>query len=284
MSGGTNDHGFDIFDCHHHVGDVKAFLGDYLTDDATGPADATAVEMKRRIEIMDEGGVRQAAVIPGHGYERPNGVADTRAVNTAIAAYRDSEPDRFPVAIGVAEPLYCDASIPELDRCANELHLNGISFHARFQGASMDSPWIAKYVGRMVELGLVPVLHAMTESPDEALWKCAGIARAHPDTPMLLLDSFSTFEGTKECGDVAEAFPNLLFDTSLSYNFDFIEAFALRYGAHRVVFGTDLYSPPLGRRISHLVPQILESSLSDDDKAAILGGNARRLFGVAPPR
>jgi predicted TIM-barrel fold metal-dependent hydrolase len=49
-----------------------------------------------------------------------------------------------------------------------------------------------------------------------------------------------------------------------------------------VVFGTDLYSPPLGRRISHLVPQILESSLSDGDKAAILGGNARHLFGVKP--
>ena len=49
----------------------------------------------------------------------------------------------------------------------------------------------------------------------------------------------------------------------------------------RVVFGTDLYSPPLGRRISHLIPQILESSLTDDEKALVLGGNARRLFGLS---
>jgi predicted TIM-barrel fold metal-dependent hydrolase len=133
----------------------------------------------------------------------------------------------------------------------------------------------------MGELGLVPVLHAMTESPDEALWKCAAVARAFPDLPMLMLDSFSTFEGTKENSDVAEMCPNLRFDTSLAYNFDFIEAFAGRFGADRVVFGTDLYSPPLGRRISHLVPQIVESGLSQEDKAAILGGNARSLFGVA---
>jgi predicted TIM-barrel fold metal-dependent hydrolase len=97
----------------------------------------------------------------------------------------------------------------------------------------------------------------------------------------LVLDSFSTFEGTKEVSDIAASHPNLLFDTSLSYNFDFIEMFANRFGAHRVVFGTDLYSPPLGRRISHLVPQILESALSDADKTAVLGGNARAFFGIA---
>ncbi len=72
-----------------------------------------------------------------------------------------------------------------------------------------------------------------------------------------------------------------MFDTSLSYNFDFIEEFATTFGAERVVFGTDLYSHPVGRRISHLLPQIVESSLPHADKAAILGGTARRLFGLS---
>ena len=74
--------------------------------------------------------------------------------------------------------------------------------------------------------------------------------------------------------------PNLLWDTSLAYNFDFLEQFAKQFGAQRVVFGTDLYSPPLGRRISHLIPQILESSLTEAEKVLVLGGNARRLFGL----
>jgi predicted TIM-barrel fold metal-dependent hydrolase len=275
------DLGFDLFDCHHHVGDVKSFMGDTFPHDSATGRDALAVEMAERIRIMDEGGVRQAVVIPGHGYPRPNGVADTRATNDRIAWYRDQRVDRFPVAVGVCEPLYEADSLPELDRCKTELGIRGISFHTRFQGASLDSPWILKYVARMGELGLVPVIHALTESADEALWKAAGVARAFPDLTMLILDSFSTFEGTKENSAVAEHCPNLLFDTSLSYNFDFIEVFAKRFGADRVVFGTDLYSPPLGRRISHLVPQIIESSLSHDDKVKIFGGNLRQLFGVS---
>ena len=53
-----------------------------------------------------------------------------------------------------------------------------------------------------------------------------------------------------------------------------------RFGAERYLFGTDLYSWPLGRRITHLLSQVLESSLPESDKHAILGGNARRLLGL----
>ena len=264
--------GYDIFDCHHHVGDVSAFLG------VDAPEAGVASEVEARIAIMDAAGVAQAAVIPSHAYEQAEGIADTREANDRIAGYRSAHPDRFPVAIGIVEPQHGARSLEEIDRVKHDLELDGISFHARFQGVSMDDRWIARYVERMASLELVPVLHAMTESADESLWKIAKLASSLSDVPMLVLDAFSTFEGTKEVSTIAERCPNLLFDTSLSYNFDFIEVFVQRFGASRVLFGTDLYSPPIGRRISHLVPQILESSLSDADKAAILGGNARRLF------
>ena len=97
---------------------------------------------------------------------------------------------------------------------------------------------------------------------------------------MLALDAFGSYESTRQCFFIADIAPNLLFDTSLSYNFDFIEDFANRFGAERVVFGTDLYSYPVGRRISHILGQILESALPEADQRAILAGNARRLFGL----
>ncbi len=276
--------GFDVFDVHHHVGRAFDALGGELADVSTGGGDAEAefasVELRERLRIMDGGGVRQALVIPGHGYLRPNGIADTRRVNDHIAAYRDRTPDRFPAACGIVEPRDGALGLDELERVASDLGLVAISFHTRFQGVSMDSQWVLRYLERMGELGLVPIIHAMDDTPEEALWKLASIARALPDLTILALDAFGGYEATRECFFVADVAPNIVFDTSLSYNFDFIEEFAVRFGAARVVFGTDLYSHPVGRRISHLLPQIVDSSLSAADKAAILERNARQLLGV----
>lgn len=275
----THAAGFDVFDVHHHVGRAFDALGGELAGD-DAPADFVERELADRLRIMDDGGVRQALVIPGHGYLRPNGIADTRRVNDEIAAYRDHTPDRFPVACGIAEPRDGALALGEIDRVASELGLVAISFHTRFQGVSMDSQWVLRSLERMGELDLVPIIHAMDDTTEESLWKLAFIARAFPDLTILALDAFGGYEATRQCFFVADVAPNVVFDTSLSYNFDFIEDFAVRFGADRVVFGTDLYSHPVGRRISHLLPQIVESSLPDDAKRAILGGNARRLLSV----
>ena len=236
---------FDVLDCHHHVGDPMTALGGAIGTSGTSGtpdrddsalAELTAWELAERLRIMDAGGVRQAVVIPGHGYLRANGIADTRRVNDDIAAYRDRTPERFPVAVGIVEPQHGAASFAELDRCRHELSLAGISFHTRFQGVSLDSRWITSYVERMGELGLVPVIHCIPESPDEALWKLVALARAFPDLPMLVLDAFEAYETTREITAIADLVPAVCFDTSLSYNFDFIEELrpSLRSRAGRV--------------------------------------------------
>jgi uncharacterized protein len=272
-----------VFDVHHHVGDASAVLGTTvgaIDSSEPPPADAAAHELKMRLEAMDAAGVDWAAVIPGHGYHRPNGLADTRRINDGIAAYRDANSSRFPVAIGVIEPAYGPHSLPEIDRIADELHVAGVSFHVRFQGVSLDNQWIRTYLDRIVERGLVPVIHAVPETSENPQWKVAAIARAFPEAPMLVLDAFGSHESTKECFHTAEIAPNLVFDTSLAHGFDLIEQFARVHGSERVVFGTDLYSWPLGRRISPLLSDIHESGLDDAAKRNILAGNARRLFSL----
>ena len=274
---------FEVLDVHHHVGSAFRALGGSIDEPTADEVDAdTAHELAARLEIMDRGGVGQAIVIPGHGYLRTRGIADTRAENDAIARYRDALPERFPAAVGIVEPRDGAASLDEIVRVKEELGLVGLSFHTRFQGTSLDSQWILAYCARMAEIGLVPVIHAMNETPEEALWKLAVVARTIPDTKLLALDAFGSYESTRQCFFIAELAPNILFDTSLSYNFDFIEDFANRFGAERVVFGTDLYSHPVGRRISHLLDQILICDLSREQKSLILAGNAQRLFGIKP--
>jgi predicted TIM-barrel fold metal-dependent hydrolase len=273
-----------VLDVHHHVGNAfRALGGEVELAGGLTPAEYDARELAARLEIMDAGGVAQAIVIPGHGYERTRGIVDTRAINDDIALYRDRTPERFPSAVGIVEPRDGEASLAEIERAHTELGLRGISFHTRFQGVSLDSRWIRRYVERLGELGMVPVIHAMDDTPEEALWKLAQLARDVPDVELLALDPFSSYEATRQCFFVADVAPNIVFDTSLSYNFDFISDFAQRFGAERVAFGTDLYSWPVGRRISHILPQILESELSREDQALILAGNARRLFGLPTP-
>jgi predicted TIM-barrel fold metal-dependent hydrolase len=202
------DAGFDVFDVHHHVGRAFDALGGELDDAAGDAAEVARVELAERRRIMDEGGVRQALVIPGHGYLRPNGLADTRRVNDEIAAYRDRTPDRFPVACGIVEPRDGPHALPEIERVVSELGLVAISFHTRFQGVSMDSQWVLRYLDRMGELGLVPIIHAMDDTPEESLWKLASIARSLPDLTILALDAFSSYEATRQCFFVAEVASN----------------------------------------------------------------------------
>jgi predicted TIM-barrel fold metal-dependent hydrolase len=275
---------FDVIDVHHHVGDPSAVLGSMpLSIQPDEPADAASGEVAKRLEVMARGGVDQAVVIPGHGYFRADGLRDTMRINDGIAAYRDGHPTHFPVAIGVVEPTYGPHALPEIDRVADDLHLAGISFHVRFQGVSLDNQWVRTYLERIVERGLTPVLHAVHETSENALWKVATIGRAFPDAEILVLDAFGSHEGTKECFFTAEVAPNLVFDTSLAQGWDLIEHFARTFGAERVAFGTDLYSWPLGRRISPIAEQIAACGMDDRSKELMLAGNARRLFRLPEP-
>jgi predicted TIM-barrel fold metal-dependent hydrolase len=274
-----NEASVPVFDCHHHVGDVRHAVGSVSADELET---VVADDGVGRLALMDEGGVDMALVMPGHSYEQPDGVAATRRQNDRVAAYRDARPDRFPVAAGVVEPLHGSVSLDELERCATDLGLVGMTFHARFQGVSIDHPWILKLLERMVELKLVPLVHAVQETPDEALWKIAAIARELPDVPMLILDAFSTFEGTRQALMVARDHPSLLFDTALCASFTFIEGFIREVGSHRVIVGSDLYTPSsaLIRRID-IVEQVRRSSLSDSAKEDVLWANASQLFSLA---
>jgi predicted TIM-barrel fold metal-dependent hydrolase len=224
-------------------------------------------------------GVDQAVLIPGHGYLRPDGVADTRRINDGVAAYRDRLPDRFPAALGVAEPLHGAAGIAELRRMRDELRLVGLSVHTRFQGVQTDSPLTMALVRAAAELGLVPFIHAVEGVPDEAIWRVRQVALAIPDTTIVVLDAFSGAEHARQAVPIAQETPNLVFDTSLAHHYLFVEAMNQAVGHERLVFGTDYYSM-MSSQHSVVLEELVSGPLPAEQKSAILAGNLRRILGL----
>ncbi len=274
--------GFRILDVHHHVGDPVQALAMPGAEGAAPPP-ALDHDLSVRLETMDRDGVDCALLIPGHSYLRPEGLADTRRVNDGIAAYRDRTPDRFPAALGIVEPLYGRAGDDELRRIKDELGLVGVSFHTRFQGCTTDSPLVLAQIELMGELGLVPFLHSVAESPEESLWRIHRVAKAFPDLTMIVLDVLSSHEQSSHAMLVAELAPNLVFDSSLAYVIDPALQIIERFGHHRVVYGTDLYSYPLGYHRSTILAHWLRSGLQPPVLQDVLAGNAERILGLAPP-
>ncbi|MGV0880002.1 amidohydrolase family protein [Mycolicibacterium sp. XJ883] len=266
-----------VIDVHNHIGSpsVTSSRGDTIDMDK---------ELAARCATLANRGVTQAVAIASHDYLRPDGIADNRRVNDDIAMVRARRPDLFPAAVGIVEPLHGSRGLEELDRCKNELGLHGISFHTRLQGVSLDSRWVREYLSRMGELGLVPFLHAIGESSSESLWKIDVLAGDFPDLPIVVLDAFSTFEQSLFAPHVAERRPQLMFDTALAHGFGVVQYLISRCGADRVMYGSDLHSGTSGiPAVSELSAEILASSLSDSDKAAVLSGNAARILGLRHP-
>jgi predicted TIM-barrel fold metal-dependent hydrolase len=270
-----------VIDAHTHyggLGDTGIGLGQATTESAAIDAD-----IAKRLATLDARGVAEAVIIGGHGYLRAEGLGDTRRVNDGLAAYRDRAPERIPAAIGIVEPLYGPRGLPELERCKQELGLRGISFHTRFQGVSIDSPWVRRYLERMGELGLVPFVHAVGESASEALWKIDGLAADLPDLPMVVLDAFSTFEQSAFVLRVAERRPNLVFDTALAHGWAFPAQVVAELGSTRVVYGSDLYSAS-GTVLDmyHVLDALVGSGLPPADIQRMVAGNIRSVLGLAP--
>jgi predicted TIM-barrel fold metal-dependent hydrolase len=275
------DHSFDVLDAHHHYGDLTEWGGTLPTATPLGDISRDEyhrIELETRLAAMDEQNVRQAVIIGSHAYLRPNGLVDTRRVNDGVATYCARMPERFPAGVGIAEPLYGEAGLAEIDRIRDELGLVGISFHVRFQGVSMDGPWVHRYVERILDAGLVPYLHAIGDSPENALWKIETLAAGFPDARMVVLDGFSNYEQTREIRHLAGRQPGLVFDTSLAYSFEMIMPVIREHGVERIVFGTDVYS--MVPKARNVLDEILASELDDAEKSAVLGGTLRGILGL----
>ena len=238
---------------------------------------ATAEEL---IEAMDEDGVDRSVAM-GIGWT-DQGVA--REVNDYIIESVGRYPERI-VGFASISPAWGSAAVHEAERCADS-GLRGIGeLHPDSQGYDIgDEKTMAPLMEVARQRGLIVTTHSSEpvghtyagkgETTPAKLWR---FVQSFPDNTIVCAHWGGGLPFYALMPEVAESLANVYFDSAASpflYRPEVFESVKGLVGVERILMGSDF---PL-LRASRLVTQVEESGLSQDDKAAILGGNAEKLL------
>ena len=267
----------EVIDAHQHIGDLSNILGD---GGSGGSSLGLQEEQQRRAAGLKAQGIDWAVIQPAHGYLKPDGIKDTMRVNDGVAEYRNMDPAHFGIAAGTVEPTHGERSLEEIDRIKQELKLEAVSWHHRFQGCFIDNVWMRPILRRMSDLGLAAIFHTNSESGLEAPWRLQKLAQEFPDMNFLALDAFFTHGGTQYLEYLAELTPNVVWDVGGPTRIS-IDSWVKNHGSRNITFavGPSYADRPNPKR-PQILDEILEAPISDEDKANILHGNIRRVFGL----
>jgi predicted TIM-barrel fold metal-dependent hydrolase len=259
------------FDIHQHFGTVPGSSGR-----------TTTVEDDRdtRVAFLDQFGIDQCALMPGHSYSAPRGLADVRAINDGLHAYAALAPERFPAVFGTLDPRHGLANVAEIERLAG-MGFRGLSWHHRFQGLPMDHPVMFAILEAMEAHGMAVLAHCYASGDFESPWRLRRLAECFHHTPFFALDAMTSPENLDQLIAIAEVLDNVHIDlTSTLLGSRGVERAVRRVGPERLVFGSNYYSMSRVPRVVAM-DAVEAADLDPAQKEAILGDNARRLLGLS---
>jgi len=279
-----------------------------------GPITPAYHDLDRRLEAMDAQGVtiHALSLMPPMVYwaDADLGLRLARVVNDAMAEAIRKRPDRL---TGLATlPLQAPAAaVAEAGRAVTELGLRGVYLGTNVRGADLDDAALTPVFARIAELG-VPVflhplnvlgggrvgayyLHNLLGNPFDTAVAAArlvygGVFDRFPTLrvclphaggafPYLLGRLDRGYRVRAECRHLRRppsAYLEHFFFDTIAHSADALGYLIGLAGAERVMLGSDYcfdmgYDDPVGALAA-------VDSLSPEDRARILGGNARRLL------
>jgi predicted TIM-barrel fold metal-dependent hydrolase len=258
-----------LFDIHAHFDPPEENFSDFGSAE-----DAIAKDYSKRVAYMDRNGIEQSALSTGFIYGRPEGIVSTRKVNDLVATYVAKHPDRFPAGLGTVQVSDGDASLRELERMAKDLKFRGVIWHHGACGFPANHPFMRPLLRQAREVKLIPFIHGRQKEA-ESLWRLEAIAEEFPDMTFVALDTFTSAEDHEHATRILRRRNNILCDTgSCVYGGErSIESFVNRFGAERLLLGTD------GEAALNL-QVVRNAQLSPKEKQMVLSGNARNLLGL----
>lgn len=275
--------------------------------------------LEERLADMDQMGVDiQAMAIAPYQmsyWANPElGHEVSRVINDDLAEAVAGYPDRF-VGLGTVPLQDTAAALAELGRCVDELGFRGLEIATNVEGEELSSPRLEPFWAAVEQRGLVVFIHPIGFTHPERLTEhyffnvighpientlaignliFGGVMERHPGLKIVIAHGggfLPAYAGRMDHAyhareDVREGLPKppseylrqIHFDTMV-FEPDQLEFLVKKYGADHVLVGTD-YPYDMGERDPiGLVSRV--ESLSDADRAAITGGNAARLLGLA---
>ncbi len=259
---------YRVVDAHQHL--------------AFGEGTDPALPLGPRLELLDRFGIDRAVLLPPSGAFGGEARATAAAVNARTARAVAAHPDRFLAGVAHIDLNEGEAVCRRtLEEAVTGLGLRGAAWHHRFQGRYLDDPLMPGLVRRCGELGVPALLHVISGSGLEALWRLEALLDACPDTAVCALDGFSSTEQAGEITRLAARHGNLFCDLGamISVSGWTIRTFLDTVGAGRLLFGTDLYLTPRTWYAPAPLYEILHMDIDPQEKRRILADNAVALFG-----
>jgi aminocarboxymuconate-semialdehyde decarboxylase len=277
----------------------------------------TSVEA--RLTDMDRLGIDIQAISPApHQYyywaEPDLGLQAARLANDGIAQIVYSNPRRF-VGLGTVPLQAPDLAVRELERMVKQLGFRGVEIATNVAGTELSEPQFRKFFAKAQELGVLVFMHPLGTSEGARLTQhyfvnvighpfestvavshliFGGVLDDCPDLKVCVahgggyLPSYvgrmdHAHSAREDCRLNIRSLPssylkkNFYFDTVV-FTTHQLEYLVAQYGSEHVLLGTD-YPYDMGEADPVGFVNGAQA-LSEQDRAAILGGNAARLLGI----
>ncbi|MCL5005697.1 MAG: amidohydrolase family protein [Acidobacteria bacterium] len=182
-------------------------------------------------------------------------------------------PDRIVGYASLHSTRFESEALENLTRCYEVYGMKGLKIYSTPE-ASIAEPWTIPILEKCVEFDM-PVLAHTTPA------ECEYLMTRVPQCKVMMAHAGGqpfAFGDWNRAIMMAQRFENLYLDTTSStLDAGFVEKAVAVLGADKIVFGTDtpLLDPYMQRT------KIAETRISKEERELIMGGNIRRLMGIA---
>lgn len=274
--------------------------------------------LKKQLADMDTGGIDRA-VMKLPGCQEWLTLELCRFFNDAAAEYAASSNGRL-IPLAVVPPYGDEEVLKELDRCVNELHMPGVQMSAHYGTRYLDDPMFRPLLAHINELGIPVYVHHTPLPVDysqlldynnlrRSFGRCqdqitaigrelfSGMFSELPNLKMIhsmLGGGYFTFKEmlmprdsgggrfqTAGLDNVRKWLKNNIFfemSHSQPWGKENLETAVKLLGADHIIYGSSY--PVKEVWMKEGAEFVRELEVSEEDKELMLGGNARRIYGI----